>query len=507
MSTNPQESREWKDLRAHEKTMRGVHMRDLFKKDPNRFNSMHLRVDGIVFDYSRNLVTPETLKLLVDLAKSAGVAAWRDKMFAGEKINATEGRAAAHPVLRGSGNAAIKIDGENTQDFVQKSLAQIEAISAKIRGDKNITDVVNIGIGGSDLGPRIVYETLQPFNDGPRVYFVSNIDGARITTILKNLKPANTVFIVTSKTFSTMETLANGTTAKNWAKTTKNFYAVTSNVDAAKSFGIAAENILPMRDWIGGRTSLWSTVGLPIAIAAGFNNFKTLLAGAKAMDDHFLKQEFEKNMPVLMAVLGVWYRNFLGYHTHALLPYAHNLRKFPAYVQQLDMESNGKSVNRDGENVSYKTGPVIFGETGTNAQHAFMQLLHQGTDIIPADFIIVKNPDHDLAEHHRKLNANALAQAQSLMQGREKADKPYKKFDGNRPSSTLLLERLDPWHLGMLLALYEHRTFVQGIIWNINSFDQWGVELGKTLANELLAPGAHPTADQTTLALMQILDE
>ncbi|MCE7887286.1 MAG: glucose-6-phosphate isomerase [Alphaproteobacteria bacterium PRO2] len=344
-------------------------------------------------------------------------------------------------------------------------------------------------------------------NDGPRIHFVSNVDGARITTVLKGLKPANTAFIVTSKTFMTMETLTNAITAKDWAKTTKNFYAVSSNTEAAKAFGIAQENVLPMRDWIGGRTSVWSTVGLPVAIAAGFENFKTLLAGARAMDDHFREAPFEKNIPALMALLAIWYRNFMDFRTHAILPYAHNLRKFPAFIQQLDMESNGKSVDRDGNDIDYKTGPIIFGETGTNAQHAFMQLMHQGTDIIPADFIIVKNPDHNLDDHHRKLNANALAQTQALMQGRKKADKPYKKFDGNRPSSTLLLDRLDPWHLGMLLALYEHRMFVQGIIWNINSFDQWGVELGKTLANEILAPGAHPTADQTTLALMQILEE
>lgn len=507
MSNNPQQSREWKALQAHAKAIHGLHMRDLFAKDAKRFNALHLRTNGLTFDYSRNLITSETLKLLIDLAKTAGVASWRDRMFAGEKINITEGRAALHPALRGSGNSSLKIDEENINDFVQKSLAQIESISKKIRADKNITDVINIGIGGSDLGPRIVYETLQSFNDGPRIHFVSNVDGARITTVLKSLKPSSTAFIVTSKTFSTMETLTNALTAKDWAKTTKNFYAVSSNTEAAKSFGVAKENILPMRDWIGGRTSVWSTVGLPIAIAAGFENFKAFLAGAKAMDDHFREAEFEKNIPVLMGLLAIWYRNFMDYRTHAILPYAHNLRKFPAFIQQLDMESNGKSVDRDGNDIDYKTGPIIFGETGTNAQHAFMQLMHQGMDIIPADFIIVKNPDHDLGDHHRKLNANALAQAQALMQGREKADKPYKKFDGNRPSSTLLLDRLDPWHLGMLLALYEHRMFVQGIIWNINSFDQWGVELGKTLANEILAPGAHPTADQTTLALMQILGE
>ncbi len=507
MSNNPSALKEWKALQTHATALTRTHMRDLFKADITRFRSFHRTIDGLVFDYSRNIATGDTMALLMNLAKATDVAGWRDKMFAGEKINNTEGRAAVHMALRGSGSPSLKVDGENLSEFVADTLEKIRAASEKIRGDSTITDVINIGIGGSDLGPRIVYESLQSFNDGPRVHFVSNVDGARISAILKNLKPSATAFIVTSKTFSTMETLTNAETAKDWAKSAKNFYAVTCNEKAAKNFGISAENILPMREWIGGRVSVWSAVGLPVAVAAGFKNFEGLLAGAKVMDDHFRNEKFEKNIPVIMAMLGIWYRNFMNYDTHAILPYAHNLRKFPAYIQQLDMESNGKSVGRDGNDLDYKTGPVIFGETGTNAQHAFMQLMHQGTDIIPADFIIVKNPDHDLPEHHRKLNANALAQAQALMHGREEVSSSYKQFAGNRPSSTLVLDRLDPWHLGLLLSLYEHRMLVQGIVWNINSFDQWGVELGKTLANELLAPGAHPTADQTTLALMQILEE
>lgn len=506
MSNNPTASKEWKALEAHATALARTHMRDLFKADRQRFQSLHRSIDGLVYNYSRNIVTGDTMALLMNLAKSADVAGWRDKMFSGEKINKTEGRAAAHVALRGSNDPSLTLDGENVSAFVQSSLAKILEASQRIRGDKAITDVVNVGIGGSDLGPRIVYETLQSFNDGPRVHFVSNVDGARISSILKNLKPEGTAFIVTSKTFSTMETLTNAETAKGWAKSAKNFYAVTCNEKAAKAFGISADNILPMREWVGGRVSVWSAVGLPVAVAAGFKNFEELLAGARVMDNHFRKEKFEKNIPVIMAMLGIWYRNFMNYDTHAILPYAHNLRKFPAYIQQLDMESNGKSVSRDGDDLDYKTAPVIFGETGTNAQHAFMQLMHQGTDIIPADFIIVKNPGHDLPEHHRKLNANALAQAQALMHGREETSSSYKQFAGNRPSSTLVLNRLDPWHLGLLLALYEHRMFVQGIVWNINSFDQWGVELGKTLANELLAPGAHPSADQTTLALMQILE-
>lgn len=500
-------SKEWKALQAHAKILAGTHMRDMFRAEPKRFKAFHISVKGLVFDYSRNFVTPETMELLTDMAKAADIAGWRDKMFAGEKINTTENRAAAHMALRGSNDPSLTLDGENVSDFVRQTLEKIRTISEKIRGDSAITDVVNIGIGGSDLGPRVVYEALQSFNDGPRVHFVSNVDGARISAVLKNLEPAGTVFIVTSKTFSTMETLANAEAVKSWTKSTKNFYAVTCNERAAKNFGVPAQNILPMREWVGGRVSLWSAVGLPVAVAAGFKSFENLLAGARAMDDHFRNEKFGKNIPVIMGMLGIWYRNFMNYGIHAILPYAHNLRKFPAYIQQLDMESNGKSVSRDGDDLDYKTGPVIFGETGTNAQHAFMQMMHQGADIIPADFIIVKNPDHTLGDHHRKLNANALAQAQALMHGREEASQPHKKFGGNRPSSTLMLDRLDPWHLGLLLSLYEHRMFVQGIVWNINSFDQWGVELGKSLANELLAPGTHPSADQTTLALMQILEE
>ncbi len=480
-------------------------MRELFAGDTTRFQKFHQKSDGVVFDYSRHIATDETLKLLMDLARAANIEDWRGKMFGGGKINTTENRSALHTALRGS--AKVTIDGEDVDAFVNKTLAQVQAVSEKINKDKSITDIVSIGIGGSDLGSRIVYETLQDFRKGPRAHFVSNVDGARISTVLKDLKPENTVFVIVSKTFSTMETITNATTAKEWAKGTKNFYAVTMNEDAAKSFGIAVDNILPMRAWIGGRMSLWSAAGLPVAIATGFENFKQLLEGAKAADDHFKTAPLEKNIPVLMGMLGVWYRNFMDFRVHAVLPYAHALRKFPSYVQQLDMESNGKSVDKDSKAVNYKTGPVVFGETGTNAQHAFMQMLHHGTDIIPADFIVIKKAGHKLAEHHRKLNANALAQAQALMQGAPDPKNPTRSFDGNRPSSTLVLTKLDPWHLGMLLALYEHKIFVQGIIWNINSFDQWGVELGKTLATSLLAPGAATFADQTTNALMQILSE
>ncbi len=505
MPNNPEQTRKWAALQRHAEAMQGIHMRDLFTADAQRFEKFHTGMDGLVFDYSRHRITEETLGLLQDLAKASGVETWRERMFSGERINTTENRAVLHTALRGSVDPALAIDGRNIRAFVDETLARVKSISEKVRGDKSITDVVNIGIGGSDLGTRIVYETLEDFRSGPRVHFVSNIDGARISGVLKMLKPESTVFIVVSKTFSTMETLTNATTAKNWAKSAENFYAVTMSDAAAKAFGIAPDHILPMCDWIGGRMSLWSAAGLAVAIATGFGNFRKLLDGAKAMDDHFRTVPLEKNIPVLMALLGVWCRNFMNFHTHAILPYAHSLRKFPAFVQQVDMESNGKSIDRSGKKVNCDTGPVVFGETGTNAQHAFMQLLHQGTEIVPADFIVIKNAGHGLEDHHRKLNANALAQAQTLMQGIEKAEKPHKSFDGNRPSSMLVLDRLDPRHLGLLLALYEHKVFVQGIIWNINSFDQWGVELGKTLADDILGPSQGAGADQTTRALIQVL--
>jgi glucose-6-phosphate isomerase len=509
MQNNPSETKEWAALRRHAAAMMDVHMQDLFANDAQRFKKLHLSVDGLTFDFSRHRAVEETLTLLAALAKAARVEEWREKMFQGQKVNTSEKRAALHTALRGSCDTSLSVDNENVSDFVEKTFARIRETSEKIRADKKITDIVNIGIGGSDLGTRVVYEALEDFRSGPRVHFISNVDGSHISSVLKNLQPDNTVFIVASKTFSTLETMANARVAKDWAGSAKNFYAVTCNESAAKDFGVAGDHFFPMRDWVGGRLSLWSAVGLPVAIAVGFENFKRLLEGARAMDRHFREAPLEKNIPVLMGMLGIWYRNFLNFPAHVLLPYTQSLRKFPAYLQQLDMESNGKSVDRDNRHIDYKTGPLLFGETGTNAQHAFMQLMHQGTDIIPADFIIVKKANHTLDDHHRKLNANALAQAQALMQGsrtKQAGDiPPARVFDGNRPSSTLILERLDPWHLGLLLALYEHKVFVQGIVWNINSFDQWGVELGKILASNILDPEANSSADQTTYALMQIL--
>lgn len=505
MPNSPSDTKEWAALKAHAAEMQGVHIRDLFADDSQRFEKFHLKIDGMLLDFSRHRATEETLDHLMPLAKAAGIEEWRRKMFAGEAINTSENRAVLHPALRSSCGKNIVIGGENIGDFVKSTLARIKMASEKIRADKKITDIVNIGIGGSDLGTRVVYEALRDFNDGPQVRFASNVDGTQISGILKGLNPENTIFIVVSKTFSTLETMMNAQTAKNWAGSTGNFYAITGNQKAAENFGIEKENIFPMREWIGGRMSLWSAVGLPVAISTGFENFNKMLEGARAMDTHFCEAPLRKNISVIMGMLGIWYRNFMDFRAHAILPYAHLLQKFPAYAQQLDMESNGKSVDRQGHIVDYSTGPLLFGETGTDAQHAFMQMMHQGTDIIPADFILVKQPGHGLDNHHRALNANALAQAQALMQGREDKATPARSFGGNRPSSTLILDRLDPWHLGLLLALYEHKIFVQGIIWNINSFDQWGVELGKILAADILGHDAM-SADQTTLKVMEILN-
>ncbi|MGB4057551.1 MAG: glucose-6-phosphate isomerase, partial [Alphaproteobacteria bacterium] len=446
--------------------------------------------------------------LLIDLAKTRQVEKQRDSLFNGDAINTTENRAVLHTALRGSFNEALSVNAENIAEFVESSLEKIAATANKIRDNKNITDIVNIGIGGSDLGAKMACWALHNFHSGPRTHFVSNVDGAEITHTLKSLRPENTAFIISSKTFTTLETMTNAETAKAWAGGTENFYAVTMNETAAQNFGIAPENTLPMRDWIGGRTSLWSAVGLPIAVAIGNENFKSLLAGAKDMDTHFQTAPLNANMPVTMALMGIWYRNFMGFSTHAVLPYAAELDFFPSFLQQLDMESNGKSIDRDGNEINYATAPVLFGAAGTNAQHAFMQLMHQGTDTIPADFILIKTPGHDLTNHHRKLNANALAQAEALMSGSPApGGQPHRKFPGNRPSSTLVLDRLDPRHLGALIALYEHKTSTQGFIWNINSFDQWGVELGKTLAKDILDDKTgNSSPDQTTHALRHIIE-
>lgn len=484
---------EWIALREHRKHLSSVYMRDLFANDPQRFEKFSLHIPGLLLDYSKHKITDPVMADLVDLARACNVEEMRDYMFNGEAVNVSEGRAVLHTALRGSCRDALEIDGENVAGFVADTLKRMQTIVKRIRDDQHITHVVNIGIGGSDLGPRMAYKALRPFEDGPHVSFLSNIDGSALHQRLLGLKPEHTLFIISSKSFSTAETLSNARAAKEWLlqhlppdALDKHMLAVTANSAAARDFGITTENILPMRPWIGGRYSLWSAVGLPIAIACGFAHFRALLDGAHAMDTHFKTAPLAQNMPVILALLGIWYRNFWDYPAQAILPYSHDLRELPIYMQQLDMESNGKGVDIDGHALGVQSGPVVFGEAGTNAQHTFMQLLHQSPEIIPADFIMTASVNHPYDHHHKQLLAHALAQSQALMEGRENKTEPHRNFPGNRPSSSIVLDTLDAYHLGMLLALYEHKIFVQGIIWGINSFDQWGVELGKTHAGALI---------------------
>ncbi len=510
----------WKALGKHWQEMRDAHMRDLFDADPERFDRFSLQLGDLLLDYSKNRITDETVRLLFALARQADVEAWRDRMFAGEKINFTEDRAVLHVALRNRSNRPIRVDGRDVVPDVNRVLEQMRAFTGQVRDGswrghtgKEITDVVNIGIGGSDLGPVMVTEALKPYtSERLKVHFVSNVDGAHLHECLKGLDPACTLFVVASKTFTTQETMTNARSARSWlldslgdeAATARHFVALSTNGEAVSSFGIDTANMFEFWDWVGGRYSLWSSIGLPIALAIGMDRFEELLAGAHAMDEHFRTAPLEENMPVLLALLGVWYRNFAGYRSHALLPYDQYLHRFPAYFQQGDMESNGKYVSRQGRHVDYDTGPIIWGEPGTNGQHAFYQLIHQGTEIIPADFIAAVEPQHPLRSHHPILIANFLAQTEALMRGKT-ADEaraelqgqglsgaaldrllPHKVFQGNRPTNSILYRRLDPKTLGTLISLYEHKIFVQGVIWEINSFDQWGVELGKQLANRIL---------------------
>ena len=489
MSNKPlTECKGWKDLEDHHKKMENVYMRDMFTKNPARAEHFSLKLDGLFLDYSKHIITEETMEKLLCLANDCDIEKKRDEMLSGAHVNTSENQPALHTALRGFVDKDLNIDNENILDFVNKTLKHIEKLSNDIRSNENFTDIVNIGIGGSYLGPHSVCEALKDYAGNQNIHFVSNIDGSHITQTLKSLKPKSTLFIVSSKSFTTLETMANAKIAKDWigsVNENNHFIAITANESAAREFGIKDSYILPMRNWMGGRYSLWSAIGLPIAIYTGFDVFKDLLAGARNMDKHFQETPLDKNMPVIMAMLGIWYRNFWNYNTHAISPYAQNLHKFPAYVQQLDMESNGKNIDKEGHEISYNTSPVVFGETGTNAQHAFFQMLHQGSDIIPVDFIAFINANHTLNTHHTQLLSNALAQSQALMNGSTVKNEMHRKFKGNRPSSTILLNKLDAYNLGMLLALYEHKIFVQGCIWNINSFDQWGVELGKELAKNI----------------------
>lgn len=514
--------KEWRRLEKHRKAMTRTHMRDLFAADPQRFDKFSLSVGSLFLDYSKNRVTEETMCLLCDLAEACNMGSWRDRMFAGEKINISEDRAVLHTALRRPAADSVTIDGENIMPFVHDTLSKMEKFSHAVRSGawtghsgKKITDIVNIGIGGSDLGPRMVCRALK--NDpasGPAIHFVSNVDGADMQQTLRMVSPETTLFVVASKTFTTQETMANAQAARQWLLSSlgdekaiaRHFVALSVNTEAADSFGIPADNLFPFRDWVGGRYSLWSAIGLSICLEHGFDAFRALLNGAHEMDTHFRTAPLNRNMPVILALLGIWYRNYWRAQAYAVLPYAQRLSLFPAWLQQIDMESNGKSTDKDGNSVSYETGPVIFGTAGTDCQHSFFQLIHQGTDFIPCDFIGVKEPMSSSAEQHRMLLANMAAQVQALMEGRDaksSAGNPHRFFAGNRPSNAIVMEKLDARTLGMLLALYEHKIFVQGIIWNINSFDQWGVELGKILASGILS--GESALDSSTKEILQRL--
>ncbi|OHX66072.1 glucose-6-phosphate isomerase [Flammeovirga pacifica] len=516
---NPTSTNAWKALEAHFETMKDVQMKDLFDTDASRAEKFSQTFEDIFVDYSKNITTDETMKLLLDLAKETGVAEGIQSLFNGEHINETEDRAVYHVALRNQSNTPMKVDGEDVMVEVNHVLRQMKEFSEKvISGEwkgfsgKSITDVVNIGIGGSDLGPFMVTEALKPYATNVNVHYVSNVDGTHISETLKTLDPETTMFIIASKTFTTQETMTNANSARTWflesAKSENHimmhFVALSTNEEKVREFGIAPENMFRFWDWVGGRYSLWSAIGLSIACNIGFDNFEEVLKGAHAMDNHFKSAEFDENLPVILAVLGVWYNNFYGAESHALLPYDQYMHRFAAYFQQGDMESNGKCVDRAGNPIDYQTGPIIWGEPGTNGQHAFYQLIHQGTKMIPADFIAPAVSQNPISDHHPKLLSNFFAQTEALMTGKTeetvvaefkaagKSDeeierlKTFKVFDGNRPTNSILMKKLTPFTLGAMIAMYEHKIFVQGVIWNIFSYDQWGVELGKQLANKIL---------------------
>jgi glucose-6-phosphate isomerase len=507
-------------LAHHRDVGKDLVMRDLFAREPDRFSEMSATGAGIFLDYSKNRVTSETMKLLVALARDGGVERMRDGMFSGQKLNVTEGRAVLHVALRNRGNASIFVDGRDVMPEVNRVLRKMRDFVARLESGafsghtgKKLTSLVNIGIGGSDLGPVMVTEALRPYaRQGISSSFVSNVDGTHLAETLRRVDPETTLFVVASKTFTTQETLANAKSAREWlvgrlgseAAVAKHFVALSTNEREVAAFGIDPQNMFEFWDWVGGRYSLWSAIGFSIAATVGMDRFEELLEGAFQMDRHFREAPLEKNLPVLMALLGVWYTNFFGAESHAVLPYDQYLHRFPAYLQQGDMESNGKRIDREGKEVDYATGPVIWGEPGTNGQHAFYQLIHQGTRLVPCDFLVPALSQNPLGEHHDLLLSNFLAQTEALMRGKtedevraELAKKgltddaiaalaPHKVFPGNRPTNSLLFSRLDPKTLGALIALYEHKIFVQGVLWNVNSYDQWGVELGKELASRIL---------------------
>lgn len=514
---NPENTTAWKALNEHFAN-NDFELRTLFQYNPKRFDQFSVKRENYLFDFSKNLIDQKTFDLLLQLAEETQLKAAINSMFSGEKINETEKRAVLHTALRDFSDKEILVDGENIKPAIKKVLNQMKTFSEKvISGEhkgfsgKEITDVVNIGIGGSDLGPVMVVSALKHFKTRLNVHFVSNVDGNHIAEVVKNLNPETTLFIVASKTFTTQETMTNANSAKDWflkagkeEDVAKHFVALSTNIQAVKAFGIAEENAFEFWDWVGGRYSLWSAIGLSIVLAVGYENFENLLKGAHETDVHFQTADFKENVPVLMGLLGIWYRNFFDASSYAILPYSQYLDRFAAYLQQGDMESNGKSVDRNGEYVTYKTGPIIWGEPGTNGQHAFYQLIHQGTELIPADFIAYVKSCNQVSDHQQKLLANFFAQTEALAFGKTEEEARaelvkegkseeeiakltrYKTFPGNTPTNSLFINELTPFSLGQLIALYEHKIFVQGVIWNIFSFDQFGVELGKVLAGKIL---------------------
>ncbi|GAB3513944.1 glucose-6-phosphate isomerase [Emticicia fontis] len=506
----------FKKLKSHYKTISKKQLKDLFAEDKNRFKKYSLKFNDILVDYSKNNINGRTISYLIELAQECNLSEAIEQMYTGAKINQTENRAVLHVALRNRSNNPILVDGNDVMPEVNEVLAKMKDFSEKVNSgswkgytNKTITDIVNIGIGGSDLGPVMATEALKPYAKKLKVHFVSNVDGTHIAETLKKVSPETTLFMIASKTFTTQETMANAHSARDWFLKTavdsefvkKHFVAISTNQKEVEKFGIDPANMFGFWDWVGGRYSLWSAIGLSIACYIGFENFEALLSGAHEMDNHFRTTPFEKNIPVILALLGVWYNNFYGAESHAILPYDQYMHRFAAYFQQGDMESNGKYVDRKGDQVNYQTGPIIWGEPGTNGQHAFYQLIHQGTKLIPADFIAPAISHNPLGDHHKMLLSNFFAQTEALMNGKtseevikelagksqEEIDKiaPYKVFQGNRPTNSILVKKITPKSLGSLIAAYEHKIFVQGIIWNIFSFDQWGVELGKQLANKI----------------------
>jgi glucose-6-phosphate isomerase len=512
---------QWEKLQSKAAALQGQHLKSLFETDPNRFQKFHIAVDDLLLDFSKNIIDDEAFKLLCEWAVAMDITGQRQALLNGSKINVTEARAVMHTALRHLAPTPKYVDGKDVMPAVRGVRTQIQKFSEAVRSGrhlgftgKKINQIVNIGIGGSDLGPKMVYEALRFLPDGIKTHYVSNVDGSDWAEVRKELDVTTTLFIIASKTFTTQETMTNATSARNWflqnggneAAIAQHFVAVSTDLAKVQAFGIAPENMFEFWDWVGGRYSLWSAIGLSVAVAYGYDAFEALLSGAESMDHHFESAPIQQNMPIILALLGAWYRNFFDAPSVAILPYAQYLHRFPAFLQQADMESNGKSTDRNGQPVSYPTGPIVWGEPGTNGQHAFFQLLHQGTGLIPADFIaFAQSPHQDLDDHHKKLLANFLAQTQALMNGKTAAQVqmdleskgldassiaqilPYKIFSGGKPTNSIVLKVLSPKTLGQLIALYEHKIFVQGILWNIYSFDQFGVELGKELATNMLS--------------------